>query len=83
MKNYFKPFQNESDVIQIGELNIENRVDRISIFGNIDITLDKEGLAIAKELKSIIDSTIAALQKVDLPDKIAIDPIEMVHNPFA
>lgn len=83
MKKDFKPFQNESDCIQIGELNIENRLDRVSIFGSIDITLDKEGLSVAKELKAIIDSTLAAMEKADLPDKIAITPVETVDNPFA
>lgn len=81
MKN-FKPFKNESDCLQIGELTIENRVDRISIFGSIDITLDKEGLAVAKGLKAIIDSTLAEMEMVDLPAKIAIAPVEIVDNPF-
>lgn len=81
MKN-FKPFKNEADCLQIGELTIENRVDRVSIFGSIDITLDKEGLTVAKELKAIIDSTLAAMEKVDLPAKIAIAPVEIVDNPF-
>ncbi len=81
MKN-FKPFKNEADCLQICELTIENRVDRVSIFGSIDITLDKEGLTVARELKAIIDSTLAELEKVGLPAKIAIAPVEMVDNPF-
>lgn len=81
MKN-FKPFKNEADCLQIGELTIENRVDRVSIFGSIDITLDKEGLAVAKELKAIIDTTLAEMEKVELPAKIAIAPVEIVDNPF-
>lgn len=82
MKKDFSPFKNESDCIQIGELIIENRVDRVSIYGSIDITLDNEGLMIAKELKAIIDSTLAEMEKVDLPDKIAVAPVEIVNNPF-
>jgi len=82
-KKPFIPFQNESDCIQLNELNIENRIDRVSIFGSIDLTLDKEGLKLAQELKKIIDSTVAEMQKTDLPDKIAIAPVEMVDNPFA
>lgn len=81
MKN-FKPFKNESDCLQIRELTIENRTDRVSIFGSIDITLDKEGLAVAKELKAIIDSTLAEMEKVDLPAKITMAPVEIVDNPF-
>ena len=82
-KKVFSPFENETDCVQIGELTIENRVDRVSIFGSIDITLDKEGLAVALELKSIIDSALAEMEKTDLPDKIAITPVEIVANPFA
>jgi hypothetical protein len=82
-KSDFSPFKNESDCLQIGELTIENRVDRISIFGSIDLTLDKEGLAVALELKSIIDSALAEMEKTDLPAKVAIAPVEMVDNPFA
>ena len=82
-KKNFAPFKNEEDCIQLGELNIENRIDRISIFGSIDITLDKAGLAIAKELKVIIDLVLTEMEKADLPDKIAIIPAEIVDNPFA
>ena len=83
MKKNFKPFKNESDCTQISELTIENRLDRISIFGSIDITLDKEGMAVAKELKAIIYSILAEMEKVELPDKITIAKTETVDNPFA
>ena len=81
MKN-IKPFKNESDCLQIGGITIENRVDRVSIFGGIDITRDKEGLAIARELKSILDLTIDALEGEELPDKIKIKAAKTVKNPF-
>lgn len=32
------PYANEKDVIHIDELDIENRLDRISIHGSVDIT---------------------------------------------
>ena len=42
-------FQNESEVMIIkGEnhdLNIENRLDRVSLYGSVDITHDQAGLA--------------------------------------
>lgn len=82
-KNDFSPFKNESDCIQIGELTIENRIDKVSIFGSIDITLDKEGLAVSKELKAIIDSILAEMEKTNLPERIAIAAVEIVDNPFA
>jgi len=42
-KKTINPFKNESESLQIGDLTVENRIDRISIFGSIDITRDKEG----------------------------------------
>lgn len=77
-----KPFENESDCLQIGGITIENRVDRVSIFGNIDITRDKEGLAIARELKTILDLTLAELESAELPDKVTLKPVKTVKNPF-
>jgi len=64
-------------------LTIENRTDRVSIFGSIDITRDKEGLARARELSSILALTLAELEGVDLPDHIAVEPADIVENPFA
>ena len=79
----FNPYKNEADCITIGEdLNIENRADRVSIFGSLDLTLDKEGLKAAKELKAIIDLTVATLEKENLPDHIAIAERDTVKNPF-
>ena len=82
-KSDFRPFRNEADCITIGgDLSIENRVDRVSIFGSIDLTLDKEGLKAAKELKAILDLTVVEMEKTDLPDHIAIAVSETVKNPF-
>lgn len=77
-----KPFANESDCLQIGGITIENRVDRVSIFGSIDITRDKEGLAVARELKSILDLTLTELESAELPDKVTPKPAKTVKNPF-
>lgn len=57
-----KPYANESEVVQIEGLTIENRADRISIYGEIDITRDKQGLKAAKELWAIIDATVKVLE---------------------
>lgn len=77
-----KPFANESDCLQIGGLTIENRVDRVSIFGSVDITRDKEGLAVARELKAILDLTLGELESAELPDKVTLKPAKTVKNPF-
>jgi hypothetical protein len=77
-----KPFANESDCLQIGGLTIENRVDRVSIFGSVDITRDKEGLAVARELKAILDLILGELESAELPDKVTLKPAKTVKNPF-
>jgi hypothetical protein len=81
-KKIISPFKNESECLQIGSLTVENRVDRVSIFGSIDITRDKEGLAVARELKSVLDLTLAELESAELPDKVTLRPAKTVLNPF-
>jgi hypothetical protein len=77
-----KPFQNEEDSIAIGDLTVENRLDRIELYGSLHLTRDKQGLALAKELKELLDDTIKALQAEDLPDQIKNAPTDEVENPF-
>ncbi len=77
-----EPFQNESQAVTIGELNIENRLDRVSIFGSLDITKDKPGLAAALELKGLLDSVVEELTHTDLPDAIEVIAPTTVKNPF-
>jgi hypothetical protein len=81
-KKIINPFKNESESLQIGGLTVENRLDRVSFYGSIDITRDKAGLTIARQLKEILDLTLAELEKSELPEKIALAPAETVDNPF-
>jgi len=81
-KKIISPFQNESETIQIGDLTVENRVDRVSIYGSIDITRDKEGLENLRQLKAILDLIAVELERTELPDKIAVVEPETVKNPF-
>lgn len=79
----FLAYQNESDNFTIGnDFTVENRLDRISINGSLELTKDKEGLQYAYELKRIVDSAIEVLKKVDLPEHIEIIASETVENPF-
>jgi hypothetical protein len=64
------PYANESEVLLLGELTIENRVDMVSIYGSIDITRDKRGLKHAQTLKYLFDSIVEVLSKEDLPEEI-------------
>lgn len=77
------PFANEEDVIHIGELDIENRLDRISMHGSVDITKDKQGLEYAFALKRQIDTIVEHLKKQALPEKISIENVaKEVKNLF-
>lgn len=77
------PFMNESECLQIGELTIENRLDRVSFFGSLDITRDREGLEFARQLKQVLELTLAELEGADLPDHITPEAGDSVENPFA
>ncbi len=86
----FKPFENESDALTLSdslndtELSIENKIDRVSFFGSLDITKDKIGLDHALKLQSLLNAIVEVLGKSDLPDKIEVDEgaVVEVKNPF-
>jgi hypothetical protein len=83
VKKTIHPYQNEAESVQINDLNIENRIDRVSIYGNLDLTRDKEGLAAAQALKEILDQILSELVKADLPERVVVSEPETVKNPFA
>ncbi|QOX81052.1 hypothetical protein FY034_18930 (plasmid) [Trichlorobacter lovleyi] len=80
------PYTNESEVIQINGLSIENRLDRVSFYGSIDLTKDSIGLDHARKIKGIIDAVLTTLEKEDkngaLPGEIETEPTIAVENPF-
>lgn len=64
-ENSMDYFKNESEVMifkgENHDLNIENRLDRVSLYGSVDITRDQEGLAQALRLKGVLDGMVSAL----------------------
>ena len=79
----FMAYENETESFQIDNLNVENRLDRISIYGSLDITKDRQGLEFALKLKRLIDASIDALKREkNLPDQIETQADETVQNPF-
>jgi hypothetical protein len=81
-KQPFVPFANEADVLQVGNLSIENRLDRITLDGDVDLTLDKPGLAKAKLLHQLLGDVVAQLEGAELPDALPAPDVKTVDNPF-
>lgn len=80
----FKPYANEADVLTIGRLTIENRLDRITISGDIDLTADQAGLAGARDLHRLLGDVVKHLEsQQDLPKQLPSPTVETVDNPFA
>jgi len=77
------PYRNEEESVAIGDLTIENRLDRIELYGSLAITRDQAGLEIALRLKDLLDRTVDALTREKLPERIATVPVERIDNPFA
>lgn len=47
-------FQNEAESFAIDQLTIENRLDRIELYGSLAITLDQEGEARLRQLEALV-----------------------------
>ncbi|MBB5017232.1 hypothetical protein HNQ59_000494 [Chitinivorax tropicus] len=77
------PFANESDCLQLDELTIENREDRLELYGSLQITRDKVGLDLARQLQQLLNATVAQLESEDLPDQLPPPAVDEVDNPFA
>lgn len=82
MAKKFLPYANEADVLHIGGLTIENRVDRITIAGDIDLTLDQAGQADARALHKLLTDVLASMDAQALPVKLPAPDVKSVKNPF-
>ena len=78
----FQPYRNEKDSFDISELTVENRIDCVEIYGSIRLTKDKVGLLLARQLKQLVDSTLAVLEKDELPDQVPVAKTDRIKNPF-
>lgn len=78
----FAPYENEADVVEIGRLMLENRLDRITLSGDVDLTADKDGLAKARLLHDLLGRVVAGLESKDLPDRLPPPSVQKVANPF-
>ncbi|MES2759375.1 MAG: hypothetical protein V4693_18535 [Pseudomonadota bacterium] len=78
----FLPFANEADVLEVGNLTIENRVDRLTVSGDVDLTLDQAGLAKARLLHQLLGAAVAKMESLPLPDALPAASVKSVDNPF-
>ncbi|TFW35395.1 hypothetical protein E4O92_02120 [Massilia horti] len=82
-KGGFEPFANEADVLHVGNLTLENRLDRISLSGDLDLTADRQGLAAARILHELLGQVVAKLEAQALPDRLPPPDVKTVNNPFS
>ena len=79
-----KPFADDAAALSIGELKVENGLDRIALYGTLDLTRDKAGLQHARELKVVLDDILRVLE-ADKNLPVNVMPPEkpqQVKNPF-
>jgi hypothetical protein len=82
-KTTFAPFANEADELEVGGLSIENRLDRVTLAGDLDITADRQGLAAARVLHDLLGEVVRTLEAMPaLPDRLPPPDVEHVDNPF-
>ena len=78
----FKPFENGNESSAIYDLTLENQLDCVSLYGNLQITKDQAGLKTAKALQQFINDVVIALEKEELPVQIERKPEQEIENPF-
>lgn len=78
----FVPYANEADVVEVGALSIENRLDRITLSGDVDLTLDRVGLAKARILHGLLADIVSKLECSALPDALPAPDVRTIDNPF-
>lgn len=79
----FKPYENGTESHAIHDLTIENDVDCVSLYGNLQLTKDRAGLKAAKALQALLNDVVQQLENTpDLPDKIQRDDAQEIDNPF-
>ena len=78
----FKPLEQGDQSSAIYDLTLENQVDCVSLYGNLQITKDQAGLKAAKALQSFINEVVMVLEAQSLPEQIERKPEQEIENPF-
>jgi hypothetical protein len=80
------PFADEAASTSVGDLTIENRLDRVSLYGSLDLTRDQQGLESARRLRALLEAIVKVLEGNGdrLPEKDQDKPdVTRVPSPFA
>lgn len=84
MTEKFNPYADEADVLRIGGMEIENRLDRVTLTGDVVLTRDKVGLELAKDLLTLMSNVVKVLEDdKQLPNVVKLKEVKTVKNPFA
>lgn len=81
----FDPYADEAATMCLGGLTVENRLDRVSLHGSLDLTRDRAGLEHARRLRELLDAAVAVLERDGeaLPAQVATgEGTDTVRNPF-
>ncbi|UOO90464.1 hypothetical protein LVJ82_05685 [Vitreoscilla massiliensis] len=79
----FSAFADDSSSYTLANLTLENNGDSVSIYGDIQIARDAQGLQQLLELQHIINQAVATLQAdAQLPEQLAAAPVNEIDNPF-
>ncbi|WP_199506906.1 MULTISPECIES: hypothetical protein [unclassified Psychrobacter] len=79
------PFANNHQSMQVGNLVIENQTDKVTIYGDIDITRDEAGREAIEALHQLTSAILNALdtQNLDAPSNDNNDRSDTtIANPF-
>lgn len=82
----FTPYQHGTESMMIDDLTLENGLDVINVYGNLQLYADEHGLAQAKQLQQLFTACVQHLEALQqqgkLPEKTQFIPKERVNNPF-
>ena len=80
----FDAFADDGAVLGVGNMDIDNAVDRVTLTGDVVLTKDRQGLQLARQLQAVLDSVVRTLEAENsLPEKVEVESARTVRNPFS
>ena len=79
----FQAFADDFSSYTLGNLTFENNADYLSVYGDIQIQRDQQGLQHLLALQQIINQAVTDLQAdAALPAQLTAAPVNEIDNPF-